>query len=268
MPDCKKILVFHTAFLGDVILNLPMVQILKRRYPDAEIDVAAIPNAAQVLQNHPAIHSVIEYDKRGSDRGVKGIFKITSLLRRRKYDLALVSHRSLRSALIVAGAGIPQRICFSKSAGRWLFTDVVPYNRDLHEIERNISLLSPLGIRAEKRELPSVYPSSGDCATVDRILQEHQIDGTKNSVAVAPGSVWATKRWPADSYADLVRRLLDHGLQALLIGSAGDRELCAYIQQRSEAGSVQNFAGELIVLQSAELIRRCSVLVSNDSAPA
>ena len=113
MPEPNRILVFHTAFLGDVILNLPMVQILKHEYPHAEIDVVAIPNAAMVLQNHPAIHQVIEYDKRGSQKGSAGMMNLIRLLRKNRYDLAIVSHRSLRSALIVASAGIPRRICFS-----------------------------------------------------------------------------------------------------------------------------------------------------------
>ena len=267
MPDPKKILVFHTAFLGDVILNLPMVQILKREYPNAEIDVAAIPNAAQVLQNHPAIHRVIEYDKRGSQKGIAGMVRMIGMLRQNRYDLAIVSHRSMRSALIVAAAGIPRRICFSKSAGRWFFTDVVTYQPSLHEVERNISLLQPLNIKLQGKELPSVYPSADDIIAVNQAMQRHGIDPSQRFVAIAPGSVWATKRWPPEHFAELVRKIADRNWVPLLIGGPGDRELCISIAQLSQSQSVQNFAGELTVLQSAELLRRCAVVISNDSAP-
>lgn len=267
MPEPEKILVFHTAFLGDVILNLPMVQILKREYPNAEIDVAAIPNAAQVLQNHPAIHRVIEYDKRGSQKGIAGMVRLIGMLRQNRYDLAIVSHRSMRSALIVAAAGIPRRVCFSKSAGRWFFTDVVTYRPSLHEVERNISLLRPLNIIPQKKELPSVYLSDEDIVAVDLAMQRHGIDSSQRFIGIAPGSAWATKRWPPEHFAVLVKKIAERNWLPLLIGGAGDRELCASIVQMSQTKSVRNLAGELTVLQSAELLRRCAMMISNDSAP-
>ena len=63
MNSPRRILIVQTAFLGDVVLTLPLVQVLHRTFPGAEIDILAIPEVSEVLQNHPAIHRVIAYDK-------------------------------------------------------------------------------------------------------------------------------------------------------------------------------------------------------------
>jgi heptosyltransferase-2 len=86
-------------------------------------------------------------------------------------------------------------------------------------------------------------------------------------VAVAPGSVWNTKRWPADRFADLVRRLNAARLPVVLVGGKDDVPLCDEIARAAGHPAVLNVAGRLSLLQSAELIRRCRLVVSNDSAP-
>ena len=69
----KTILVFQTAFLGDVILTLPMIQVLRKNYPGAVIDIVTTPVASELLAHHPAISNVIQYDKRKNQKGIAGI---------------------------------------------------------------------------------------------------------------------------------------------------------------------------------------------------
>ncbi|MGB6123590.1 MAG: ADP-heptose--LPS heptosyltransferase, partial [Bacteroidota bacterium] len=123
----EKVLLFHTAFPGDIILALPLLQVLRAHAEDCIVSVVATPAAAGVLENHPAIDEVILYDKRGGNRGLSGMMTMSRRLRNEKFGVALVPHRSLRSAFITSRAGIPRRIGFSTSAGKWLLTDRVPY---------------------------------------------------------------------------------------------------------------------------------------------
>jgi len=265
----RRILVFHTAFIGDIILALPLIQVLKATFPDAAITVVTVPAAAGLLGNHPAISESLVYDKRGRQRGFAGMFDLSRALRERRFDLAFVPHRSLRSALIIRRADIPVRIGFSTSAGRFLFTETVPYDRDAHEIDRNLGLLHPLGMKGGDPVLPSLYPSVEDVATVDRLLADARTGGvvTENLIAVAPGSVWNTKRWPADRFASLVRCLVRDGFSIALVGGQEDRPICDAIAGAAGERGTVNSAGRLTLLQSAELIRRCTVAISNDSAP-
>jgi len=267
MQPPNRILVFQTAFLGDVVLTLPLVQVLHREFPNTQIDFLTTPKAAAILRNHPAINSVIEYDKRGSQRGLRGICLISRALKAGRYDVALVPHRSLRSAVVAALSGIPLRIGFDASAGRFLFSKTVPYERNIHEVERNLRFAEALSIRILQKELPSVYPSVQDVDIVDRFFSATHIEPKAKLIAIAPGSVWNTKRWLTERFSELVKRLSSAGIKTVLVGGGEDEGLCRRIAAESQGTEIYVAAGKFTLLQSAELLRRCFALVSNDSAP-
>ena len=267
MRTVRNILVIQTAFIGDALLTLPLVRGVKEFFPDAHVDVLVTPRAQELFQNHPDIHDAIPFDKRGRDKGLAGLRAIVRLLRGRSYDLAFVPHRSLRSALVAWLARIPLRIGFHRSAGRFLLTKSVRYRNDLHEIDRNLSLLEGIGIMDHPMTLPRLYPSDDDRKAVEKLLFELEIGDVDRLIALAPGTVWNTKRWLKERFASLAVNLDDEGFEVVLVGGEEDRELCSEVRALSGSMKVHNTAGRLSLLQSAELIRRCRLLVSNDSAP-
>jgi heptosyltransferase-2 len=263
----QRILVFQTAFTGDVVLTLPLVQVLHRRYPEALIDMVVVPRAAVVLANHPAIHAVIPFDKKGKQKGMSAAFALARSLRQAAYDLAVIPHRSLRSAAVCRVARIARRIGFSTSTGRLLMTDVVRYRNDVHEVNRNLSLLQPLGISTEEQELPRLYPSADDTRAVDALLSAHPSVNSANMIAVAPGSVWATKRWLPERYGEACERLVEEGFSVALIGGRDDVSLGERIVSRLNGRGIVQAMGKLSVLQSAALLGKCRVAIANDSSP-
>ncbi len=267
MSSVNNILVFQTAFIGDVVLMTPLLAKLHAHIIDASVDVVVAPAAAPLLANHPAVRDVIVYDKRGADKGIGGVIRLARRLKRGGYDAAIIPHRSLRSGLVCFLAGIPRRIGFSTSTAAFLMTDVVPYGSELHETSRNVRLLKPLHIDGEEHILPDVYPSEQDKETVTLFLQNFQPAAERPMVAVAPGSVWATKRWPVDKFAALSQMCVSAGLSVVLIGGPADAGLALQILDTAGGEFVVDTTGRLSLLQSAELIRRCRVLVTNDSAP-
>src|SRR5258708_464361 len=118
-----KILVVQTAFLGDVILTLPLVQTLKAAIPGAQIDMLVVPNTAEVLQNNPSLRRVLLFDKRGVDSGIGGFIRRPRAIRANQYDTAFIPPPPLRSASPARFGGIPRRIGFHTSAAlrreRW-----------------------------------------------------------------------------------------------------------------------------------------------------
>jgi heptosyltransferase-2 len=269
MTNHRRILVFQTAFPGDVVLTLSLLEHLRASFPEAYLAIVTIPGPADLLQDHPAVSEQIVYDKRGADRGIRGILRIARTLRARNFDTAIVPHRSLRSALVVYLANIPRRIGYDRSSGRFLLTDLVAYDPSAHETERNLSLLRPLGNDRAPVGLPSLYPGYAKVQKVDTIIREWRAQGGSGAtfIALAPGSVWATKRWPADRFAALGRMFAKRGYALALIGGSEDRRVCGELVNLIGSRDVLNAAGDLSLLESAELIRRCGLLVSNDSAP-
>jgi heptosyltransferase-2 len=262
----RSCLVIQTAFIGDAILTLPMIQVLHKQYPNLAIDVVVVPRAAELFTNHPDIREIFPYDKR-SFGGVLGYFRLRKRLRSREYDLAIVPHRSVRSAMIAKGAKIPVRIGFDLSSAPKRFTETVRYRENIHESERNISLLKPLQIEVKETIYPDLYPSRQDHKAVENFLLANGFRNSQQLIGIAPGTVWNTKRWLKERFAQLAQELSKAGNFVVLIGGNDDVNLCKEIEDLAAHPSVINAAGKLSLLKSAALIQRCSVLVSNDSAP-
>lgn len=264
MPSApKKILIVQTAFIGDVILATPLAQAAHAIFAPCTVDFMVIPVAATLLERNPSIHRVLIFDKRGKQRGLAALWRFAKALRAEKYDIAIVPHRSLRSALLIWLARIPQRIGFDRSAGAFFFTQRVRY-QEKHEVERNLDLLRPFGKIPEKFK-PRVDWDEADAACVAELTKN--ADSKRIWCALAPGSVWATKRWPADRFAKLANALISElHANVFLIGGQSDAGLCREIQQAA-GENCHNLAGLLSLRQSAVLLDRCAVLISNDSAP-
>jgi heptosyltransferase II len=246
-----RTLIVQTSFLGDVVLTTPLIERVAR---DGEVDVVCIPASAPLLANHPAVRKVIVYDKRGADSGLVGFGRLVGRLRRATYDRVLLAQGSARSGALALATGAKRRIGFDTSAGRMFYTSRISYVENEHHARR----LWRLGGDGEPPTLrPTLFPGALERAAVDELLA----GSTGPWLAVAPGSVWPTKRWPA--YDALIGELRQRGI-VVIVGAAADR---AHIASSLALSNVIDATGRLSLLGSAELIRRCAVLVTNDSAP-
>lgn len=261
-----RFLVLQTAFLGDVLLTTPVFRTIKETLPDTQLAALVIPAMEGVLRTNPFVDEVIVYDKRGMDRGPGGMWNIIQTVRQRKFDVAVVPHRSVRSAGIVWCSGIPVRIGFDRSAAAFLLTDVVRYRSEMHEICRNLSLLHPLGLRPDPKG-PEVFPTEDDRTYAREVMRAAGIADSERPIAIAPGSAWPTKRWPPEGFAEVADRAVAGGAKVVLVGGRDDKGLCEGIVARMTRPAA-TAAGVMSVRQSAALLSRCAVLVSNDSAAA
>jgi heptosyltransferase-2 len=255
-------LVIQTAFLGDVVLTTPLLTILAGRH--GPVDVVTTPAAAPLLETHPAVRKVWPHDKRGAGRGVTGARAFARVLATEGYARAYLPHRSWRSAAIAQWAGIPERIGFADSPARVTYTAKVKRPLSGHEVERLVALAG--GATAGRLdgwtagEVPpvSLGLTDDDHARAEGWLREAKV--RRGFVALAPGSIWGTKRWPG--FEDLARRLGS----VVAVGGPDDRALGDAVAAAGGPGSA-NAAGALPLRASAALIARASVLVTNDSAP-
>ncbi len=253
----RAALVIQTSFLGDVVLTTPLLTHLAARGP---VDVVTTPAGGALLESHPAVRRVIRYDKRGAQRGVGGVRALATSLRRVQYDAAYLAQGSWRSAAVAWLARIPVRIGFDRSAGRALYTHQVVYRQDWHHAER-LFRLSATDLQ-QIPPAPSLLPRDEDRAAVTALLTDAPF-GRAPFIVLAPGSVWATKRWPF--YAELLATLpVAYGI--VVAGGAEDRELAAAIVAAAPH-RVLDATGRLALLASAELIGRAAAVITNDSLP-
>ncbi len=252
-----------------MILTTPLIERLAR---EGEVHVVATPANAAVLANHPAVASVIVYDKRKADAGLAGLRRVAARLRETRATTAYMAQGSWRTAALARMAGVPS-VGFDTSAGRWLYSRRVAYRKDWHHAQRLWALAnSPrdASVPVPGQLRPSLYPGASDTSAVSALLHAAGAITGAPLIALAPGSVWATKRWPSyDALAsELVARL--HDARVVVLGAAGDAPLAAAIStavQQRGGRPIIDATGKLSLLGSAALLARCTVLVTNDSAP-
>jgi heptosyltransferase-2 len=257
-----RILVIQTAFLGDVILITPLLRAAHELFPQALIDVLVIPETAPVLANNPHINSIRTFDKRGNK--ALAFIRAIRVIRSNSYDLAISPHSSLTTAYLMRLGGVPERLGFDRWEASRHLTMKVPHLKGVHKARKNLHLLSVFADREFDMQT-EVFP---DEAMIERAAE---IDAClprpgRPVIAVFPGSIWFTKRWPEDHYVELLRGLDRAGFNLILGGSPSERELCEQIIRASGA-SVANIAGETGPLEAAAVIQRCDLVICNDSAP-
>ncbi len=263
LTNFKKILIVHTAYLGDVVLVTPLIRETKRMFPSAIIDVLVIPETKDVLLNNPHIRKIVTFNKRKNK--FKAFIQTLKVLRKEKYDLAVLPHSSSTTIYLMLLAGIPQRIGFNRRHAADYLTMKVPYvnGRNWHVTKKNLHLLSVFGERSFDLQT-EMFPSELDRKKADAILSElpHK---NRPVIVIAPGSVRATKKWPEKHFFVLTRILEIYKYNLVFIGSKNEFSLCKHIIDSAEVDAI-NIAGKTTILESAAVIQLSDLMVSNDSA--
>ncbi len=256
-------LVVQTSFLGDVVLTTPLIAELARRGP---VDVLTSPDGAAILHGNPGIRQILDYDRRERDVGIAGFTRTVGRIRRGNYDAAYMAQGSLRSGLLVALGGVKKRIGFNTSEGSSLYSDRVEYRGGSHHAERLWWLAMPHGSPppSNAQLTPRVFPSASDNSKAEDLLRVGLSDSSRAFIALAPGSAWATKRWPF--YAELAVRIAER-FNVVVIGGNAEIEIGETIIAQLPQGRAVNAAGRIGILASAAIIGKAAALVSNDSAP-
>ena len=263
----KKILLIQTAFLGDVILTTPLAQRIKKTFENCELSFLTTPTGSEILKGNKYIDNIIIYDKHNTEGSFAALIKKSIQLKKMKFDIVFVPHRSLRSSLLAFLSRIPVRVGYYESAGSYLLNTKVRRKMEQHEIERILSLLTPFD-KSVKPAPPSLFPSEKDYQFVYDELKDVFTQPFGWKVVIAPGATWGAKKYPSIYYAEVGRLLLDAGVRYIIImGGQNDFKLCEEIRCNIGDGAI-NVAGKFTPLQSTALISACSILISNDSAPA
>ncbi len=249
----SRAVVIQTAWLGDAVLTTPLLRAAGDRH--AGVDVVTTPAAAPLLETHPAVHRVHVFDKRGRDRGIRGLLRTAAALRRCSYRTAYLPQGSLRSALLALLAGIPERVGFAHTPGRRLYTKRIGPS-GAHEAVRLLALVED-GISSELE----LTLNNADRDAAGAALDSAGI--AEPFVVLATGSARASKRWPY--YRELAGRLAVH-CPVVLVGGPAEGWGDAVPSDRPSVRRCIDLTG-LPVRTSAAVVALARVAVTNDSAP-
>lgn len=283
----SRILVIQTGFIGDTVLSTALINEIRESFPAAEVDIVVRPSLHEFTEktfNVDRVYSSVK-SGRGSDSGDKaGWNSLIGTLKASQYDRAFLPHRSIRSALTAYRSGIPKRTGFSakpelvssSDTRKWwtigmslewriaslFYNDKRPWLPFKHEVERQAALLP-----AAVAKKPSITIPETERQWAEAFLSENNILPGDNPVALVPGSIWPTKRWPAENFLELARQLtINKTIKIILLGGKDDAGNFMKSGENLPA-SVLNMMGNTSLVQAAAILSKCRVCVSNDSGP-
>lgn len=260
----EKILVIQTAFIGDAILTLPMLQKLKELYADSEIHVLSNPITSVLFENSPSVDKVIILDKSGLHKSIFATLKFAREIRKQKYTRLYSPHRSFRTALLILLSDVRETYGFDISNLKHIYKHLVEYNFHAHEVQRNLELIGIDYNEDKWRILPELKIPDDIRSKVDTFFK-NEIDDERIAV-IAPGSVWNTKKYPDEYFQEIIEYCITSKFKVVLIGSDKDQPICNSIISKFDF-DVFSIAGKFTLLESIEFLKRAALLISNDSAP-
>ncbi|MCF2612519.1 MULTISPECIES: lipopolysaccharide heptosyltransferase II [Fusobacterium] len=253
-----RILIIHTAFIGDIVLSTPLIKKIKDTYPDSDITYVTTPSGEAILKNNPHLNNIIVYDKRGEHKGISGVWQLGKRLRYENFNMVITPHRYLRSSILSWLSRSPIRKGYDIASGSCLFTEKIKYDRTKHEVEKLLSFVAP---ENKKRYEIELYPGEKEKMKGDNLWKENLLED-KKVVVLAPGSKWFTKQWPVEYFNKLAESLKKLS-NARLIVVGGKDEINLPIEKENTI----DMRGKTSLLELADILSRADVVVTNDSSP-
>lgn len=271
-PRPLRILVIRPDHLGDLLFITPALQLLRRRYPEAQIAALVGPWGAPILSHNPHVGQIITLPFPGFTRQPQAsLWQPYQLLRhwarqlRGKYDLAFI----LRfdhwwGALLACVAEVPQRVGYARPEVAPLLSHAVPYVAGRHEVEQNLALVE--WELAPGHALPLYHPLEFRIPE-QAVTWARDLSGCGHPIAIHPGAGAAVKLWQVERWAAVADALAaETGAPILLTGSPAERPLGLKIAAHMKRAAAV-LAGETTLDQLAALFAQCRLVLGLDSGP-
>ncbi len=268
MLNYRNILIVRTDRIGDVVLTTPVIEAVRTNFPNANITVLVSKTTRNLVDGNPYLNDVLIDDRQGRLKGFFGFWRLVAQIRSRKFDVAFIFHTKKRTNLLCFLAGIPVRVGYKDKNYGFLLTKGFVDRRhfgEQHEVEYCLDLLRKMGLNVVS---PSIFlptdPKAEEWA--QEWLKNNNPSGLK-IVAIHPGASDSTKRWPAGCFIGLVDKIVErHKCLVIVIGVGAAVELARELRVQCARPFI-DLTGQTSVAQIASLLRRCHLLISNDSGP-
>ena len=260
----RRILIIKPSAIGDVVHTLPILNLLRKRWPESHIAWLLTPACAALLDGHPMLSEVIRFDRKRFGRGWRepsslfGLFSFQKELRSRAFDLVIDLQGLFRSGWLAWQTRAATRIGF-KNAREFapvFYTHRVDVGSpEQHAVDRYLKIAAALGCDPNVVEFP-FHVTDEDRQHVDALL-----GGIGRFAVLVPGTNWQTKRWPIEHFAAMPAMLKDRfGIESVAAGSPDEAELAARL-------GIVNLAGKTTLRQLVALFQRADLIIANDSGP-
>jgi heptosyltransferase-2 len=268
LTKIKKILLIMMGGIGNMIFLTPTLKAIRDSLPNSELIFLLGPYGAEkVIENSPLFNKKFIIDLK-TYRGIRGKIRLIKELRKEKFDLSLTSTGSnpIKSGLLCMLSGIKYRLGENIKGKGFFYNLKIPFNPNLHEVESNIRLVERIGINVQNKDL-FIHTTNADNNFAEDIFLKNKLEG-KMVIGIHPGSgihQAGFKRWPQDRFAQLADWMIDsHDCSVILFGGPAEIEMAENINRLMQHEPL-TMTGKTTLSQTAALIKKCSLFISNDS---
>lgn len=265
LGEIKKILIIRTAYLGDVVMTLPMLKPIREGFPDSKISFLTSDSALPILKNNPFVDNVFAYNPFWFYNSPKNEYFsfIRKIRAEGEFDLVIETKGDLREILMLAFPVKSRlRLSYGFGGGEYLLSHVVPFNGIKHRVEYNLDIARYLGCRTDTLEW-GLYHSEGEKSQLERKLKSVK----RPFIAVHPGARLPLKCWNPVKFANLLDILAHrHGVDIMIVGTDEETKLAMGIASLMKKRPHVK-TGEISVRELAGILGQSSLVICNDSAP-
>ncbi|MBI4451960.1 glycosyltransferase family 9 protein [Candidatus Woesearchaeota archaeon] len=263
-----RILLISLTGIGNLIMLTPAFANIKKNLPESELYVMVSERSVHAARNNPHIDKLILYPSKKNF-----IQKMIFLLKLRKnnYDLAYYSfpNRNILSDIFLFLTGAKEKINYYYplfGIENFCFSDAC-MEPDLkrHDLEKGMDLLRLCNLKIYSKK-PVINPSMDDYKFIEGLLKNK---ASKSDILIGMhvGTIDNEKIWPTENFAHVAKELAKNkNTKIILIGSEIEKNLVRNFGEFRHR-NVINLIGKTSVLQTAALLKKCRLLVTNDSGP-
>ncbi len=279
----EKILVINLGGIGDILLSVPALRALRRRYPEARISLLAVPRTVELAGEFDFIDEVISFEfydegSRGFTAGAGagkliGLYRFLRDLRMQRFDMAL-NMRTLVSWVSAVKMAVFFRVIGAghnvgrDTQGRGFFFDTKIRETDAgrkHEMEYDLDMVSALGADIADMDM-DLKIHDKDMRSISRILKDSGICRDEIIIGVNPGGM-RSHRWPLKNFASVMNMLAGRlKCRFVVTGGAAEADLAGRLEKMVNTRII-DLTGRTTVRELTALIKRCSLYITNDTGP-
>jgi lipopolysaccharide heptosyltransferase II len=268
MIEPRNLLIVRTDRIGDVVLSLPLAELVKKNFPKCKVTYLLREYTQCLADHHPFIDNILLLIEKN---GKPLLGENVRLLKKYQFDSCIVVYPTFNTAIISYLSGIKNRIGTGYRWYSFLFNQKIFEHRkyaEKHELEYNVNLLKAFGID-EKVNRDNIKfhlkPNHDSKVKINRLLSENEVDPAKPIVIIHPGSGGSAIDLPIESFKKLVRLLSsDYGATIIITGLGSEKQLCDQLVLNNK---IKNLAGMLSLSELIALIAESKVFISNSTGP-
>lgn len=262
----KKILVTFLMHLGDLTLTTPFIRALREAAPDSHITMLVDEKLKDVVLHNPCLDEVITIDKKGRDNSILALLSCAHNLGRMNFDLLINLHPNERCSFICAMTRAGVRAGCTNWLFKPWFSVLTPLDRKKHAADMYLDVLTQLGVKKLSHHGLEIFPGPEDVKFTEMFWQEQSVLPADKLIGFNIGSAVETKRWAPERFAEVADTLASRGYRSVFFGGTMDEAMVqeAVAQMHSEPIIA---TGQFTIGQLAAAMRRCTLIVTNDSGP-